>query len=188
VDNKHNLVVATHTINRNDLNALGLSLWKQKKIWARYLLFWWIKATIMEGNAQCINNNITTIVAILRETKKVLNPILVAQFQYNKSNIYMSPRRNLTTGRWHKKSGRTEQSGYQFKKYRTPFAKLSSKFIPVDQQEEKSIGAVCKALKNNKRYQENPQLYRTRQEINEHIFGTIKDNGYNHTNLTGLEK
>jgi hypothetical protein len=23
VDNKHNLVVATHTINRNDLNALG---------------------------------------------------------------------------------------------------------------------------------------------------------------------
>jgi hypothetical protein len=24
-DNKHNLVVATHTINRNDLNALGLS-------------------------------------------------------------------------------------------------------------------------------------------------------------------
>jgi hypothetical protein len=30
---------------------------------------------------------------------------------------------------------------------------------------------------NNKRYQDNPQLYRTRQEINEHIFGTIKDNG-----------
>jgi hypothetical protein len=33
------------------------------------------------------------------------------------------------------------------------------------------------AVENNKRYQENPQLYRTRQEINEHIFGTIKDNG-----------
>ena len=42
---------------------------------------------------------------------------------------------------------------------------------------------------NNKRYQENPQLYRKRQEINEHIFGTIKRQwGYNHTNLTGLEK
>jgi hypothetical protein len=37
--------------------------------------------------------------------------------------------------------------------------------------------------------EENPQLYRTRQEINEHIFGTIKRQwGYNHTNLTGLEK
>jgi hypothetical protein len=42
---------------------------------------------------------------------------------------------------------------------------------------------------NNKRYKENPQLYRKRQEINEHIFGTIKRQwGYNHTNLTGLEK
>ncbi|MFD2907879.1 transposase [Flavobacterium ardleyense] len=42
---------------------------------------------------------------------------------------------------------------------------------------------------NNQRYQENQQLYRKRQEINEHIFGTIKRQwGYNHTNLTGLEK
>ncbi|WP_228423882.1 transposase [Chryseobacterium carnipullorum] len=32
-------------------------------------------------------------------------------------------------------------------------------------------------------------MYRKRQEINEHIFGTIKRQwGYNHTNLTGLDK
>jgi long-subunit acyl-CoA synthetase (AMP-forming) len=49
VDNKHNLVVATHTINRNDLNALAIAL-KQKKIYVDTLPFWWIKATIMEGN------------------------------------------------------------------------------------------------------------------------------------------
>jgi hypothetical protein len=30
---------------------------------------------------------------------------------------------------------------------------------------------------NNKRYHANAQLYRKRQEINEHIFGTISDNG-----------
>jgi hypothetical protein len=59
VDNKHNLVV--HTINRNDLNALELSLGSKKKIWARYFTVLWIKATIMEGNAQCINNNITIV-------------------------------------------------------------------------------------------------------------------------------
>lgn len=42
---------------------------------------------------------------------------------------------------------------------------------------------------NNKRYHANAQLYRKRQEINEHIFGTIKRQwGYNHTNLAGLEK
>jgi hypothetical protein len=77
VDNKHNLVVATHTINRNDLNALGaIALEAKENLGVDTLLFWWIKATIMEGT-QCINNNITTIVAILRqeEAKKVLlNP------------------------------------------------------------------------------------------------------------------
>ena len=40
-----------------------------------------------------------------------------------------------------------------------------------------------------KRYKENKELYRKRQEINEHIFGTIKRKwGYNHTNLKGLQK
>ncbi len=42
---------------------------------------------------------------------------------------------------------------------------------------------------NNKRYHLNQKLYRKRQEINEHIFGTIKRKwGYNYTNLKGLEK
>ena len=36
---------------------------------------------------------------------------------------------------------------------------------------------------------DNPQLYRKRQEINEHIFGTIKRKwGYSYTDLIGLEK
>nr|WP_315149856.1 transposase [uncultured Flavobacterium sp.] len=42
---------------------------------------------------------------------------------------------------------------------------------------------------NHQRYKDNPQRYRKRQEINEHIFGTIKRKwGYNYTDLTGLEK
>ena len=42
---------------------------------------------------------------------------------------------------------------------------------------------------NNKRYAEQQELYKQRQMINEHIFGTIKRQwGYNHTNLRGLEK
>jgi hypothetical protein len=41
---------------------------------------------------------------------------------------------------------------------------------------------------NNKRYHANAQLYRKRQEINEHIFGTIRNDNGATTNLTGLEK
>jgi hypothetical protein len=43
--------------------------------------------------------------------------------------------------------------------------------------------------KNGLNYKNNKELYRKRQEINEHIFGTIKRQwGYNHTNLRGLAK
>ena len=42
---------------------------------------------------------------------------------------------------------------------------------------------------NNKRYEEQGALYRKRQEINEHIFGTIKRQwNYYYTNLRGLKK
>jgi hypothetical protein len=42
---------------------------------------------------------------------------------------------------------------------------------------------------NAKDYKSNQGLYRKRQEINEHIFGTIKRQwGYDHTNLRGLSK
>ncbi|MFD2909681.1 transposase [Flavobacterium ardleyense] len=96
-----------------------------------------------------------------------------------------------TTGRWHKKT--REKDSYQFKKYRTP----SCKTCPVKHLCTSRTGGreidrseyADAVEENNQRYQENQQLYRKRQEINEHIFGTIKRQwGYNHTNLTGLKK
>ena len=98
-----------------------------------------------------------------------------------------------TTGSWHKKTGRTEESGYQFQKYRTPACKT----CPVKDQctsrkggREIDRSQYADAVEeNHQRYKENPQLYRKRQEINEHIFGTIKRKwGYNYTDLKGLEK
>jgi hypothetical protein len=82
----------------------------------------------------------------------------------------MSPRRNLKKLQDGKR--RTEQSGINLKIPNSSLPKCPvNTFVPVDQQEEKSIDSMRKALKKKiKRYQENPQLYRTRQEINEHIF------------------
>jgi hypothetical protein len=74
-----------------------------------------------------------------------------------------------TTGRWHKKSGRTEQSGYQFKKYRSPACKQCPvKHLCTSRPAGREIDRSKYAQdveENNKRYQENPQLYRTRQEL-----------------------
>ena len=202
VDNKHNLVVATHTINRNDLNALGEIALEAKENLQVETLTVLVDKGYHNGReiAQCKDHNITTIVAHPtpgRSKESVIQPeYLVAQFQYNKSDdTYKCPQGETlkTTGKWHKKSGRTEQSGYQFKKYRTPACKeCPVKHLCTSRTAGREIdrSEYADAVEeNNKRYQENPELYRTRQEINEHIFGTIKRQwGYNHTNLTGLEK
>lgn len=202
VDNKHNLVVATHTINRNDLNALSAIALEAKENLGVETFTVLVDKGYHNGReiAQCKNHNITTIVAHPtpgRPKGSATQPeYLVAQFQYNKSDdCYKCPQGETlkTTGRWHKKSGRTEQSGYQFKKYRTPSCKdCPVKYLctsrPAGREIDRNENADA-VEENNKRYQENAQLYRKRQEINEYIFGTIKSLwGYNHTNLTGLEK
>jgi hypothetical protein len=202
VDNKHNLVVATHTINRNDLNALGAIALEAKENLGVDTLTVLVDKGYHNGReiTQCKDHNITTIVAHPtpgRAKDSATQPeYLVAQFLYNKiDDTYTCPQGETlkTTGRWHKKSGRTQESGYQFKKYRTPACKeCPVKNLctarPAGREIDRSEYADA-VEENNKRYQENAQLYRTRQEINEHIFGTIKRQwGYNHTNLTGLEK
>ena len=202
VDDKHNLVVATHTINRNDRNALAAIAIEAKENLEIETYTALVDKGYHNGReiTQCKNENITTIVAQPDQGKSNENgtqpDYFVTKFSYNKEDdTYTCPQGATlkTTGSWHKKTGRNEQSGYQFKKYRTSACK------------ECPVKALCTSRKggreidrseyadaveeNNKRYQENQQLYRKRQEINEHIFGTIKRQwGYNHTNLTGLEK
>jgi hypothetical protein len=195
-------VVATHTINRNDRNALSAIAIEAKE----NLEIQTYTALVDKGyhNGReietCKNQNITTIVANQEQGKSNENgtqpDYFVSKFTYNKEdNTYTCPQGETlkTTGRWHKKTGRTEESGYEFQKYRTPACKTCPvKDLCTSRKGGREIDRSQYAdavEENNKRYKENQQLYRKRQEINEHIFGTIKRQwGYNHTNLTGLEK
>jgi hypothetical protein len=202
VDDKHNLVVATHTINRNDKNALSAIALEAKENLALETLTVLVDKGYHNGREldTCKNHNITTIVAHPDQGKSNENgtqpEYLVSKFIYNKEqNTYICPQGHTltTTGSWHKKTGRTQESGYQFQKYRTP----ACKSCPVKDQctsrkggREIDRSQYADAVEeNHQRYQANPQLYRKRQEINEHIFGTIKRKwGYNYTDLIGLEK
>lgn len=202
VDDKHNLVVATHTINRNDKNALSAIALEAKENLEAETFTALADKGYHNGRelATCKNNNITTIVAHPNQGKSNENgtqpEYFVSKFIYNKEqNTYTCPQGQTltTTGSWHKKTGRTEESGYQFQKYRTP----ACKSCPVKDQctsrkggREIDRSQYADAVEeNHQRYQANPQLYRKRQEINEHIFGTIKRKwGYNYTDLIGLEK
>lgn len=200
VDDKHNLVVATHTINRNDRNALAAIALEAKENLGVQTFTVLVDKGYHNGReiSQCTDNNITTIVAHPDQGKSNENgtqpDYLVAKFVYNKENdTYTCPQGETlkTTGSWHKKT--RDKDSYQFKKYRTPACRdcpvkhLCTSRTGGREIDRSEYGDAVE--ENNRRYRENPQLYRKRQEINEHIFGTIKRQwGYNHTNLTGLEK
>ena len=202
VDSKYNLVVATHTINRNDKNALSAIAIQAKENLEAETFTVLVDKGYHNGRElhTCKQNNITTIVAHPDQGKSNENgtqpDYLVSKFTYNKANnTYTCPEGQTltTTGSWHKKTGRTEESGYLFQKYRTPACKT----CPVKDQctsrkggREIDRSQYADAVEqNHQRYKDNPQLYRKRQEINEHIFGTIKRKwGYNYTDLVGLEK
>jgi len=200
VDSKHNLVVATHTINRNDRNALTAIALEAKENLAVETFTVLVDKGYHNGReiTQCKENTITTVVAhpeLVNSNEKGTQPdYMVSKFQYNAAtDTYTCPQGEIlkTTGHWHKKT--REKDSYQFKRYRTPACKdCPVKSLCTSRKSGRDIDRSQYAdavEENNKRYQENQQLYRKRQEINEHIFGTIKRQwGYNHTNLTGLEK
>jgi transposase len=200
VDSKHNLVVATHTINKNDRSALSAIAIEAKENLGIATYTALVDKGYHNGKqiSICQQANITTIVAQPEQGKSNDNgttkEYLVAKFQYDKAtDTYSCPQGETlkTTGSWHKKT--TDRDSYQFKKYRTPKCKeCPVKHLCTSRTGGREIDRSQYAdavEENNKRYHENPQLYRKRQEINEHIFGTIKRQwGYNHTNLTGLEK
>jgi len=200
VDDKHKLVVATHTINRNDRNALyDISKEAKDTLQAKDI-------TVISDKGyhngrqlqQCNDAGISTICAqqeIVNSNEKGTTPAyLVTQFTYNPTDdTYTCPQGQTlyTTGTWHTK---VSTNSYQFKKYRTPECKTCAvKHLctgrakggrEIDRSE---FATIVEA--NTYRYKNNQQLYRKRQEINEHIFGTIKRKwGYNHTNLKGLQK
>lgn len=200
VDAKHNLVVATHTINKNDRSALSAIALEVKENLGVETYTALVDKGYHNGKQIeiCKQANITTIVAQPEQGKSNENgtttAYLVSQFKYDKiTDTYTCPQGEIlkTTGSWHKKSSRKEH--YEFKKYRTPKCKeCAVKHLCTSRSGGREIDRSQYAdavEENNKRYGENSQLYRKRQEINEHIFGTIKRQwGYNHTNLTGLEK
>ena len=201
VDDKYKLIVATHTINRNDRNALSAIAMEAKYNLSEENFQILVDKGYHNGREiqKCTDENILTIVAqqeIVNSNEHGTTPdYLVTHFIYNREDdTYTCPQNQTlhTTGTLHTKSSR--KSHYRFKKYRTPQCKT----CPVkhlctgraDGRREIDRSEYADAVEANaKRYRENKELYRKRQEINEHIFGTIKRKwGYNHTNLKGLLK
>jgi transposase len=201
VDDKHNLVVATHVINRNDRNALH-DIAREAKEGLNSDGF-----TVLADKGyhngreiqQCHTDQIQTIVApsetVNSNKHGTTQDYLVTQFIYSpETDSYTCPagKTLTTTGTWHKKT--RERDSHLFKKYRTPDCKT----CPVrhlctgrkDGGREIERSEYADAVEANlKNLQENTALYKRRQMIIEHIFGTLKRKwGFGFTDLRGLQK
>lgn len=201
VDSKHKLVVATHTLNRNDRNALSAIAKEAKQNLSEESFTVVVDKGYHNGREieATQQAGITTIVCpptiVNSNEYGTTEDYLVTRFRYDKeSDSYLCPAgsRLKTTGSWHKKT--RERDSYQYKKYRTadcktcPVKHLCTGRANGGREIERSQYAEAVEI-NKKNYEQNKDIYRKRQEINEHIFGTIKRQwGYNHTNLRGLEK
>lgn len=133
----------------------------------------------------CHTDKIDTIVArqvLVNSNKKGTQPnYMVEHFKYDQENdTYTCPQGETlhTTGKWHTKK-RDRNISYQFKKYHTnacltcPVKHLCTG--RKDGRREIERSQYAEAVERNKaNYEAHPKLYRKRQEINEHIFGTIK--------------
>jgi transposase len=201
IDDKHKLVVATHTINRNDRNALSnIALETKENLQAETFT---VLADKGYNNAKeieaCQKQGLTTIVAqqeiVNSNDKGTTKEYMVTKFIYNKeTDTYTCPQNQTlsTTGTWHTK--KRDNGSHQFKKYRTPACKTCEALklctAKADGRREIERSQYAEAIEvNNKNYKEQYQLYRKRQELNEHVFGTIKRVwGYYYTNLKGLKK
>ena len=199
VDQKNKLVVATHVINRNDRNAMSEIALEAKQ----NLEVDSYTAILDKGyhNGReietCQKAGITTIVATqqLVTSNAKSKEYLSDKFIYNsKFDTYTCPegKELKTQGTWHTKH--RERDKFKYKKYRTPACKncpvkkMCTTSKNAGREIERSQYADAVEL-NNRNYKENYDLYRKRQEINEHIFGTIKRKwNYYYTNLKGIEK
>ena len=198
-DSKHSLVVDFDTINQGDQGQLSTMAGKAKDILETEHL------TVLADKGYHVGkeleaakeNNITTVVAYPQprdRSDKINRSYYTDKFFYNKqSDSYCCPAGcELTTNGKVYIKGRKDRTSYSVKTYSTtacsscPFRHLctKSKSRTIDRSEYQDI-----IDENNKRVNENPALYKQRQQISEHPFGTIKRSwGYTYTLVKGIKK
>lgn len=185
VDDKYNLPINYNTTNENDSNAMTEMVEQAIDIVGNNSF----DALFDKGyhNAEQLNNvqklGVTTHVAIPKPASNAPDKSFnVSNFIYNKDNdTYTCPgEQTLTTnGNWYKKRS------YRIKQYQTNYCKhceLRSKCTTSKTKRIIERHEFAEALEQNKRNLENnPEIYKKRQAIVEHPFGTIKRQwGYNY--------
>lgn len=208
VDEKHSLIIDYEATNENDSKALAAMAMRAKEVSGQE------KITVLadkgyhngEQIARCEAENISTIVACREQptVKHLENEYLVENFIYDKEkDTYTCPQGEIlkSNGKWYNKSHDSEKkkktrkniTNYRIKQYKT----TACKNCPLrDKCTKNKSGRLIERSehqdavdRNNKRLLSEKELYKRRQAIVEHPFGTIKRAwGFSYTLLKGLKK
>jgi transposase len=208
VDDKYNLVVDYQATNENDTKALFEMSKRAKEVVEKDTITVLADKGYHNGEqlAFCEDENITTIVACREQStvKHLEKEFLVENFTYDKENdTYTCPNGEIlrTNGNWYNKNHDSEKrkktrkntTNYRLKQYKTTACKschLKEQCTKIktgrmiERSEHQDV-----VDRNNQRLHVQKELYRRRQAIVEHPFGTIKRAwGFSFTLLKGLRK
>ena len=178
VDEKHNLPVDFKVTNTNDSKAMGNMLRRAKSILRNNEFTALYDKGYHTGSEFEIADNldIDVLVAIPRVAANAPNPEYnVEHFAYDKeSDCYVCPqgKEMTTTGKWHM------AKTYRFKRYTTKACRTCR--VKPECSKAKYGKAIQRSeyqeyiVRNKERIEQNKELYKQRQAIVEHPYGTIK--------------
>jgi transposase len=202
-DEKHSLVTHFEVTNRNDKHALHKTALEAKAQLQSEALTVLADKGYHTGEqlAKCEKDDITTIVSPKESSSQNPDENYAGEnFTYDEANdTYTCPKgQTLTTnGNWYDKSHedkkRKNSTKYKVKHYKTtacltcPVMQLCTKNKRGRQLERSEHQEAVN--RNNQRFKAQFDLYRRRQELIEHIFGTVKRAwGYTYTLMKGKQK
>lgn len=197
-DGKHKLPVSFDTGDVNDTHALSNITIDSKELLQ-------VASTSVvadkgyhtgEEISRCQENNIVTYVSPKAPATKDTGMYPISRFIYNQTeDVYTCPAGETlsSNGTWLNHSSQHGESPFRFKRYLTKACKqclqraqctTSKNGRAIDRSEYADAVEA-----NNTRVNNNPDYYRQRQQITEHIFGTLKrQRGFTHVLVKGKEK
>ncbi len=193
-DAKHKLLVEFDTGDVNDTHALAPMAIQTKKLLGVERMKVLADKGYHTGEEleQCQKHDITTYVSPKAPSTKDIGLYPITSFVYNKENdLYTCPQGHTmhTNGTWHKHSNkrRNKKGAYRFQRYNTPACKTcTSRHLCTQSKtngryiDRSEYAEIIEA--NARRIESNPEYYRQRQQVTEHMFGTLKrQRGFTHT-------
>lgn len=200
-DSKHSLIVEFDTINEGDQRQLSAMAGKAKQALEAETITALADKGFHTGKQlqACEGQDITTIVAYpdrSNKSKQIDPAYQTDKFSYdiNKDHYICPQGCTLTTNGIEYEKKQTGRTTYLVKKYSTvqcsncPVKHLCTSVKQGGRTIERS--SYQDAIDaNNKRVDQNTELYKKRQQIIEHPYGTIKRSwGYSYTLLKGIKK